>query len=196
MLKKLEASDEQQLYLDIISRASQRIDILVNEITGKNLAGHEKMGEHSIHQLLEEVLVIAGDSIRLKNITICKDYSPGNYSIRENRPELRIALTNIIINAVDAMKEGQGILKLVTTSIDSNYVLTIEDNGCGISAADLKHIFRPFFTRKKDGLGVGLAVTRHILKVNKIKIDVESKEGGGTKFILSFKKTAPVFVMS
>jgi signal transduction histidine kinase len=195
MLQRMDPDGVQKPYLDIIIRASKRIDMLVTELAGKQHE-QEKDGVHSVHQLLEEVLVMAGDRIRLKNIIVSKDYTIQDYRIRGNNPGMKIALTNIIINAIDAMKGQKGMLKLVTTSINGNYILTIEDNGCGICDSDLKDIFRPFFTRKVGGLGVGLAVTSNILKANRVKIDVESEEGRGTKFILSFKKPSPVFLIS
>jgi signal transduction histidine kinase len=101
---------------------------------------------------------------------------------------MQIALTNIIINAIDAMPSENGELKLTTKSIDGKYIIQVEDNGCGISKANLKHIFKPFFTKKPGGLGLGLATTYHILKSNHVGIDVESEEGKGTLFILSFDK--------
>lgn len=179
-------SDEQQSYLDMIMRATQRINTLVTELAEKQQEQFEKDGLHSLHQLLDEVLAMTDDRIRLKNITVIKDYFKDDHNIAQRGAEMKIALTNIIINAIDAMKDQPGVLKLVTTSIDGSYNLVIEDNGCGINPGDMEHIFKPFFTRKKEGLGIGLATTYEILKANNVKVAVESEEGRGTKFILSF----------
>lgn len=186
LLQHLLTSDAQRSYLDIIMRASQRINILVTELAEKQQEQFEKDGLHSLHQLLDEVLVMTDDRLRLKNITVIKDYFKDDHNLAQRGMEMKIALTNIIINAIDAMKDQPGVLKLITTSINGSYSLVIEDNGCGIPAGDMEHIFKPFFTRKKEGLGIGLATTYEILKANNVKIDVESEEGRGTKFILSF----------
>jgi signal transduction histidine kinase len=186
LLQHLLTSAEQQSYLDIIRRASERITRLVTELAEKQSPHKEELC--SLHQLLDEVLIMTEDRIRLKKITVIKDYFKEDHSRLQKGLEIKIALTNIIINAIDAMKEQPCVLKLVTTSVNENYSLVIEDNGCGISPGDMKQIFDPFFTRKKDGLGIGLATTWDILKANNVKIDVESEEGKGTKFILAFTK--------
>lgn len=196
MLQHLGTSDLQKEYLDIIMRASGRINGLVTELAGKQQAEQVKVQMYSVHQVLEEVLTMTADRLRLKNITVHKDFAFQDYSIKEHNAEMKIALTNLIINAIDAITEDKGELKLVTTWFNGNYILAIEDNGCGINAADIKDIFRPFFTRKSGGLGIGLAVTLDILKANNVEIDVESEVGRGTKFILSFKKDSPVFLIS
>ncbi len=186
-------SDLQRSYLDIITRASERINTLVTELAETQQHQQKEDGLHSLHQLLDEVLMMTDDRLKLKNITVIKDYFKEDHGMIQRGVELKIALTNIIINAIDAMKEQSGLLKLVTTAADGNYSLAIEDNGCGISAEDLEHIFNPFFTRKTGGLGIGLATTYDILKANNVKIEVESEEGRGTKFILSFTNAIPGF---
>ena len=186
MLHHLVTNDAQRSYLDIIMRASQRINILITELAGKQQEELENDGLHSLHELLDEVLRMAEDRIRLKNITVVKDYFNEAHTMIHKGVEMKIALTNIIINAIDAMNEKAGVLKLVTTSVNGSYSLVIEDNGCGIKAGDMEQIFKPFFTRKTGGLGIGLATTLEILKANNVKIAVESEEGRGTKFILTF----------
>jgi signal transduction histidine kinase len=89
------------------------------------------------------------------------------------------------------MKQKNGQLRLTTKSINGRYTIQIEDNGCGIPPAKLKHIFTPYFTGKKDGLGIGLSATHDIFKANKIKVRVESEEGIRTRFTLSFVKERP-----
>lgn len=194
LLQHLLTNDEQRSYVDVIMRATRRINALVTELAEKQQEQLEKDAPHSLHQLLDEVLIMTEDRIRLKKITVIKNYFKEDSGLIQRGVEIKIALTNIIINAIDAMKEQSGVLKLVTTSISEGYNLVIEDNGCGISPGDMEQIFNPFFTRKKDGLGIGLATTYEILKDNNVKIAVESEEGKGTKFILSFIN--PGFLMS
>jgi len=189
VLKHLISDNAQQTYLDIIMRGSTRINDLINELLKSQSADNVHTEEYSIHQLLNEVIEMTEDRIRLKNIAIRKEFAARDIKIILNKPEMKIALTNIIINAIDAMVSEKGELKLVTKSIGGKYVIHIEDNGCGISKANLKNIFKPFFTNKPGGLGLGLAKTYNILQSNQVGINVESEEGRGTRFILSFNKT-------
>jgi signal transduction histidine kinase len=188
MLKSLIINDDQKIFLDIIMRASGRINEIVIDILAYNQTDEMQAEKHCIHQLLDEVLAMTEDRLRLKNIAINKDYDAWEPKIILNRPKMKIALTNIIINAIDAMTPGKGELKLVTKSIDGGYAIHIEDNGCGISKENLKKIFKPYFTNKTNGLGVGLASTYDILQSNHVGVNVESEEGEGTRFILLFKK--------
>lgn len=189
MLKSIIRHDDQKIYLDIIMRSSVRINDLIEELLKYQQADEVQAEKHSIHQLLDEVLAMNEDRIMLKNITVRKEYTIQDCKIVVNRPKMKIALTNIIINAIDAMTSGKGELKLVTKSIDGKYVIQIEDNGCGISKGNLQHIFKPYFTNKPGGLGLGLATTYDILRSNHVGVNVESGEGEGTRFILLFKKS-------
>lgn len=188
MLKSLISNDEYKIYLDIILRGAARINDLVTDLLTSTQAVEIQAGKHSIHQLINEVVAMTDDRIRLKNITIRKDYATRDRKIILDKQKMKIALINIIINAIDAMPSEKGELKLITKSRDGKYVIQIEDNGCGISKAHLKHIFKPFFTKKPGGLGIGLATTYHILQSNHIGINVESEEGKGTRFTLTFNK--------
>ena len=189
MLKSIIRHDDQKIYLDIITRSSIRINDLIKELLKYQQADEVQAEKHSIHQLLDEILAMNEDRIMLKNITVRKDYTIQDCKIVLNRPKMKIALTNIIINAIDAMTSGKGELKLVTKSIDGKYVIQIEDNGCGISKGNLQYIFKPYFTNKPGGLGLGLATTYDILRSNHVGVNVESGEGEGTRFILLFKKS-------
>jgi signal transduction histidine kinase len=176
-----------KVYLDIIKRSSIRINSLICDLL-KNQENEVQVEKHSIHQLLDEVLVMAGDRMRLKKIAVWKDYTSDDCKIELNRLKMLIGLTNIVVNAIDAMTPGKGKLKLVTKSIEGRYVIQIEDNGCGISKENLKNIFKPYFTNKGSGLGIGLATTYNILRSNNVGIKVESEEGRGTRFILTFEE--------
>lgn len=184
----LKDDDEAKTYLDIIMRSTMRINILVNELMKQDQVDELHTEKHSIHELIDEVIMMSKDRIRLKNIVIEKEYANEDCNIALSKPELKIALTNIIINAIDAMTLDEGELKLVTKSSDDKFVLVIEDNGCGISKENLNSIFKPYFTNKPGGMGLGLANTLDILRLNQVRIDVESVVNEGTKFILTFKK--------
>lgn len=175
-------------YIDIILRGSIQINTLINELLKYQQMDESRTEVHSIHQLLDEVLEMAKDRISLKNVKVIKQYTALNCDIPLNRPKMRIALTNIIINAIEAMTSGKGELRLVTKAVNSRYIIQIEDNGCGISKQNLQNIFKAYFTTKPSGLGIGLAKTYDILRSNHIKINVESEEGKGTSFILYFDK--------
>jgi CheY-like chemotaxis protein len=106
--------------------------------------------------------------------------------------ELREALTNLILNAVDAMPSG-GTLTLVTRTTDEHVEVAVADTGVGIPEAVRDRIFDPFFTTKgPQGTGLGLAMTYGIVSRHGGSVSVDSAEGRGSTFRLSFPSAATV----
>jgi signal transduction histidine kinase len=104
--------------------------------------------------------------------------------------QLRQVLWNLLRNAVTAMPKG-GTLRLSVARRDQTNgmeeaVLSVSDTGIGIRREDLDHIFEPFFSRRKDGTGLGLALTARIVEDHKGTIEVSSEVGKGTTFVLRF----------
>src|SRR5207244_9282302 len=96
--------------------------------------------------------------------------------------ELREALTNLILNAVDAMPDG-GVLTLTTAIGRGEIAVPVSDTGVGIPTTIRDRIFDPFFTTKgPQGTGLGLSMTYAILERHGARITVESEEGRGTIF--------------
>jgi two-component system, NtrC family, sensor kinase len=107
--------------------------------------------------------------------------------------QLRQAFTNVLMNAVQAMK-GRGILCLSTSLTDTSVVTTITDSGSGIPKQHLSKVFDPFFTTKGqgEGSGLGLTVARRIIKKFGGDIRIESQEGNGASCIV----TLPIIPIS
>ncbi|MEI9945780.1 MAG: ATP-binding protein [Chitinophagaceae bacterium] len=187
ILKRMIIDDAQKKYLDIIMRGSARINNIVSDLLVNSEVEKVVPEKYSIHGLLDEVLALIDDRIVLKNITVSKSYAVKDAAIVLNRPEMKIALINIIINAIEAMTAEQGQLKISTRLIKGNCVIEIKDNGIGISKENLKTIFEPHVTNKPGGIGLGLSTTQSILVSNHVRVNVLSVVGAGTTFILLFE---------
>jgi CheY-like chemotaxis protein len=104
--------------------------------------------------------------------------------------ELREALTNLILNALDAMPRG-GVLELRTREVDGQVELSVKDTGVGMPEDVRQRIFDPFFTTKgAQGTGLGLSITYGILMRHRARVVVESEPGQGTTFALFFEAAA------
>jgi signal transduction histidine kinase len=100
---------------------------------------------------------------------------------------LKQAFLNIYLNAIDAMKEG-GRLRIrsrLAEDGDKHVVIEIEDNGYGIDAQDMPHLFNPFFTRKRYGTGLGLTQVKKFIDLHHGSIEVFSSKGRGTKVVVT-----------
>ncbi|HTE12262.1 MAG TPA: ATP-binding protein, partial [Chitinophagaceae bacterium] len=95
---------------------------------------------------------------------------------------------NIIINGVEAARPDASSLLVQLKEDRDNYVVSITDNGHGISDENLNHLFEPYFTSKTGGMGLGLSTALSIFESHKALVEVKSALGNGTSFNLIFKK--------
>jgi signal transduction histidine kinase len=97
---------------------------------------------------------------------------------------LRQALSNILINAIEAVSEGGEII-VDLNRLHDNAQLSIRDTGSGIPEKILQKIFLPFFTTRQEGVGLGLALVQKIIFGHGWSIEVESREGEGAAFLIT-----------
>jgi PAS domain S-box-containing protein len=178
---------DNKIFIDIIQRNSKRIESLITELLNSSRPAHIKLEETSLQYIVEESIAIAKDRLTLKKISLHKDFPADDYTIMADEEKLKIAILNIIINAIEAMTEGIGELTIEIKKDPGKLQLTIKDNGCGISDENLQRLFEPYFTAKRNGMGLGLATTLNILQSHKAEVEVQSKINEGTSFILSFE---------
>jgi len=104
--------------------------------------------------------------------------------IHGDQEQLRQVFLNLFLNAIDSIAQG-GILSIETKLLEADKICVIvSDTGHGISQENLKNLFTPFFSTKKEGIGLGLVIVQEIIKNHKGNISVESEIGKGTKFII------------
>ncbi len=92
------------------------------------------------------------------------------------------ALHNLLINSIEA--SSGGVISIKAQQKKKTAIIKIEDSGRGIAEEDKQHIFEPFFSRKKKGLGIGLYLTKKIVEAHEGKIEIQSKIGQGTTFLI------------
>ncbi|HJW16931.1 MAG TPA: ATP-binding protein, partial [Flavisolibacter sp.] len=124
--------------------------------------------------------------ITLQHVNMQIKYANEPCDIMANKEKLKIAFLNIIINAVEAVPSITGELIIGIDRVKDVHVVTIKDNGCGIPEENISRLFEPYFTSKRNGMGLGLAATLNILQSHKANVDVTSTVGQGTTFTISF----------
>jgi signal transduction histidine kinase len=103
-----------------------------------------------------------------------------------DRGQIEKVLLNLFLNANEAVAQN-GEIRVVTCKTDHGAVLSVTDNGCGISKEFIsRSLFQPFQTTKSEGLGIGLFHSKKIIEAHRGKIEVESEEGRGTTFRIIF----------
>jgi signal transduction histidine kinase len=139
-----------------------------------------------VERLMEEICNAAQTDCRKRNISLEKDIlvtSP----IRMDTVALEGALHNLVNNAIEAMPSG-GVLKIKTfEAADLQHVgVEIQDTGIGMSAKDLARIRKPFQSSKATGTGLGVYITRHILRRHHASVRWQSRPGEGTTVTVLF----------
>lgn len=185
-LKGMEFSEGQFHYFDIIGRNSKRINDILTELLASSKPTDTEKQVHVLQEILDKSIHAAMDRIMLKHIQLDVQYTDQPIRILADSEKLSIAFLNIIINAVEAMDENTGHLMIMLIDQKENYEVRIADNGVGISNDSMPKLFEPYFTAKRNGMGLGLPATLNILQAHKAQIDVKSIEGVGTTFSLLF----------
>lgn len=172
------------LLLEMISRNSNRINGLITDLLNSTKFTDLAYQRITINELLDETVELARDRIRLNDVRVTRDYMPDNCTVSVDVRRMKIALLNIIVNALEAMQPGQGALYLKTAVSNDKCLITITDNGQGIDDETLSKVFEPYFTSKPTGTGLGLTNTQNIILNHNGSIILDSKKGVGTSFTI------------
>jgi two-component system, sporulation sensor kinase E len=186
-LLPLEKDEDQKNFMEIIQRNSLRINNIITELLNLAKPSELVLVEHSLQEIMDESLSMTMDRIKLQNIHVKKHYPSKPVILKADKEKMAIAFTNIIINAIEAMSTN-GSLTITIGGSDEDYDVCIKDNGKGLPKEYLARLFEPFFTMKKNGMGLGLTVAYSILQSHNAKIRAQSQENEGTEFQISFKK--------
>ena len=181
--------DEQmQLYMNIISRNGKRINDLISELLNTSRPSEINLVRETFQTILDDVIAASVDRLTLKRIKLQLSYPNTMQEIMADKEKLKLALLNIVINAIEAMEEQTGQLSIILQQLNDSVLLVISDNGCGISDEHISRLFEPYFTQKRNGVGLGLTFTLNMLQAHKATIEVSSKVGIGTTFYISFPR--------
>ncbi|HWF44058.1 MAG TPA: ATP-binding protein, partial [Candidatus Kapabacteria bacterium] len=172
-----------------IGTAAKRISDLVQSVKSYTRMDQvQDMQEVQINEGIRNTITMLQYKARRNSVEV-KDYLANDLPLISGFPgELNQVWTNIIDNAIDAMKSG-GELDIKTFALDGKVVFNAIDSGPGIAPENLERIFDPFFTTKDvgEGTGVGLDVVQKVIQLHKGTIDVNSRPGR-TEFLVSFPR--------
>lgn len=173
---------EFERFLNIISGECVNTTDLVNELLDFTRKKEAAPLGVDLNKLLDSQL----EKIRLPaKVKVKRRFDPNLPMVYADPVQLSRAFYNILLNGVQAMPKG-GALRLATESAEGSVVVSVQDSGVGIPLEHLKKIFQPLFTTKTKGIGLGLALVKEYIEVNQGRIEVQSKEGSGTTFQISF----------
>jgi signal transduction histidine kinase len=169
--------------LEEVRSAAWRSKKIIDDLLG--FTSHEEHGLESAdaEEAVKTSLLFC--KAALKDVKVSQQIDNNLPKIQTSIHALQQVIFNLITNAVHAMN-GKGAIYIEITHDRDDVLLTIRDEGPGISPDRLKHIFDPFFTSKQEGrgTGLGLSIVKNLIQKIQARIEVESTVGKGTKFTI------------
>jgi signal transduction histidine kinase len=194
-LLRKDLRDQPQLktYAEHISVAVQSMDRLLSNLLVYTRPNCSQAGWQETGLLIREVLTLASHAMVPAAIEVCCHVDAQVPQLWCDGAKLKQVLLNLVLNAVQAMPEG-GRLTIAATIAPSSMSespavhLTVSDTGTGIPTELQSRIFDPFFTTKDEGTGLGLAIVHALVEAHQGRIDVESRSGLGTSFVITLPR--------
>ncbi len=184
--QEIDEEQQRKIYLEIIQRNSKRIGAIITELLDSSRPAEMFMEKRTLQEILDESIAAALDRIILQKVKLQVRFCPNPAYIWADKEKLKIAFLNIILNAVEAMQGKEEKLDIFLDTHQLQHIVKINDRGCGVSEENLSRLFEPYFTSKRNGMGLGLAATLNILQSHKANIDVSSTVDVGTSFTITF----------
>jgi len=134
-----------------------------------------------LNTTVEHTVMLARQQALSKPIEIIFKKNPSLPEVEHDSSQIHEVLLNLLLNSIQAI-DGPGRITVEIARRDDFALVSVTDTGCGIAPEHLAHVFRPFYTTKGDGTGLGLSLARRIVEEHQGQIDVTSTVGKGTRF--------------
>ena len=183
-------------FLDMLRDADEGVERVIKIVSDlraftKGRAHTMDISEISLAKVIEATRRLVSQEIREIEFQVEVDEA---IQLLGNENQLVQVFVNLLQNASQAMLEttthgkNPKIRISASPTIDRKIIIRVRDNGCGIPEKDLENVFDPFFTKRDigDGMGLGLSICHRIIEAHNATIEVESKEGEYTEFVLTF----------
>lgn len=174
---------------DVVRRELRRIDTIVSQMLRFRTPARPNFTVVHVHEVLDHSLRMLQHQFEAKLITLNRSFNARCDTVKGDDYQLEQAFVNLLFNALEAMGPN-GTLNVATeiiapsgASTDTSHIrVSIADNGIGISPENMSRLFEPFFTTKQNGTGLGMAITRRIVREHSGDITAQSELNRGTTF--------------
>jgi len=177
--------DEVRAIVSDICKDDLRAGAVVDRIRAFMRRGEVQRRPVNLNLLVGEVVALVRLDAEMHRVRLALETDLTLKPISGDRVQLQQVVLNLLLNAIDSLSENPLVRGLVTVRAQpagATIEVAVSDNGCGIPADNLAHVFEPFHTSKPNGLGLGLAISRSIIEAHDGKIWVENNAAGGATF--------------
>lgn len=180
-----EIDPDARRHMDVIGSEIRRLDRVVQTLVDFTRPVELRLSDLDMRRLVDDVALLASPEAERHNVHILRESSPEPLPVRIDADLVKQAVLNIVINGVQAMTEG-GNLHITTRRDGEGVLIAVRDEGPGIPAEIRDKIYNLYFTTKKSGSGIGLAMTYRVVQLHNGSLEFDSVEGRGATFYLRF----------
>jgi PAS domain S-box-containing protein len=177
-------------HLDVIQNEIQRLDRVVQTLVDFSRPVELKLHDQDLRRIVNAVLMLASVELETRDVQVINELPARPVIVKVDADLMQQALLNVVLNGAQAMTMG-GKLRVRLTEDTRWAALSVADEGEGIPDDIRSKIFNLYFTTKKEGSGIGLAMTYRIIQLHNGQVDVESHIGQGTTFTLKIPVANP-----
>lgn len=190
-LRKLPPGDRQPLeeHLSTAREEIHRLDGILKNFLHAVRPTAPNRERQDLHELLHETLRLLEPELETRQIAVELDLAASLPPVAIDRGQFQQVFYNLIRNAYQAITGSGGHITIRTRVNDYEYVISIEDNGTGISPEHMGALFEPYRTTKSSGSGLGLLIVRRIIREHGGEIAIESEVNQGTRVLIHLPRT-------
>lgn len=175
--------EEELEYASIMVKEVDRLNRVITELLDFARPKEPHREPHSLENIFDQSLRLLQPELAKKQVEVERDFEPHLPLVRVDRDQISQAILNLLLNSLESIDAGGKIrVRLGKRGSPPRVLLDISDTGRGIPQEDLGKVFEPFFSTKRKGTGLGLAVVHQIVESHGGDITLESREGMGTTF--------------
>jgi len=183
-MRKFKLDEQMRNNLEAIMRSSERANGIIKDLLDFAKPRELKIDKISIIDIISRVCKLTEAKRLNQQVILQFGYEKNLPKIEIDEKQIEQTLMNIVMNSIEAMPKG-GCLTINVKQVDGFILIAIQDTGKGIPKKNIDKIFNPFFTNKKEGVGLGLSVAHRIIQSHKGKVDVKSTYNKGTTFTIA-----------
>ncbi|MBC5773153.1 ATP-binding protein [Pontibacter sp. KCTC 32443] len=174
--------------LQTISRRSDSLIRFVNDFRNLTTISVPQKNVFKVGELLREIKILMREQLSSQHVQLKVEIPSEDILLSADRGMIEQVLINLVKNAIEAVHEKENACIKLQAYLDdrSRARIIVADNGQGLTEEAMQKIFIPFYTTKKTGSGIGLSLSRQLMRLHQGNISVNSKLGEGTAFTLSF----------
>lgn len=181
--KLLHIDPETKRHMDVIESEIHRLDRVVKTLVDFTRPVELKLSEIDLREIVDDVVALAAPDAERQGVNIMAELDSDPIVVRVDADLIKQALLNVVLNGVQAMPDG-GPLSVIAERVGQTARIIVRDQGVGIPPDVRDKIFNLYFTTKKTGSGIGLAMTYRVMQLHNGALEFDSEPGQGTRFRL------------